>query len=139
MNGFLIDTNVVSELTRETPDRRVASFLSSHHDLWLSVVVLHELDFGVSLLPSGRRRDRIEGALLALENDYEDRILPVGRADAARAAALRAGARQAGRVLELGDALIAGTAAARDLAVATRNVQDFERLGLTAVNPWEAR
>lgn len=138
MSGLLVDTNVISELTRERPDGGVAAFLATQGDLWLSVVVLHELDFGAALLPPGRRRKRIEEMLRALEEEYEDRILPVGRAEAAQASALRSAARQAGRVLDFGDGLIAGTAAARGLAIATRNVGDFEGLGLRVVNPWEA-
>ena len=136
MTGVLLDTNVVSELTRETPDSRVLAFLAGHDDLWLSAVVLHELDFGVGLLPPGRRRDGISAALSAFVTEYEDRILPVGRPEARQAAALRARAHRSGRVLDLGDALIAGTASANDLSVATRNVRDFDGLGLDVIDPW---
>ena len=136
MTGVLLDTNVVSELTRETPDSRVLAFLAGHDDLWLSAVVLHELDFGVGLLPPGRRRDSISAALSAFVTEYEDRIMPVGRSEARQAAALRARAHRSGRVLDLGDALIAGTASANDLSVATRNVRDFDGLGLDVIDPW---
>ena len=51
MNGFLVDTNVVSELTRQAPDARVLAFLRDHDELWLSAIVLHELNFGLDLLP----------------------------------------------------------------------------------------
>ena len=136
MTGVLLDTNVVSELTRETPDARVLAFLTGHDNLWLSAVVLHELDFGVGLLPPGRRRDGISAALSAFVTEYEDRILPVGRSEAGQAAALRARAHRSGRVLDLGDALIAGTASANDLSVATRNVRDFDGLGLDVIDPW---
>ena len=136
MTGILLDTNVVSELTRDAADPGVLVFLAEHDDLWLSTVVLHELDYGVGLLPSGRRRDAISSALAAFVAKYEDRILPVGRLEAAEAATLRVLARRSGRVLDLGDALIAGTAGANDLSVATRNVRDFEGLGLAVVNPW---
>ena len=138
MTGVLLDTNVVSELTRETPDSRVLAFLAGHDNLWLSAVVLHELDFGVGLLPPGRRRDSISAALSAFVTEYEDRILPVGRSEARQAAALRARAHRSGRVLDLGDALIAGTASANDLSVATRNVRDFDGLGLDVIDPWRA-
>ena len=136
MTGVLLDTHVVSELTRETPDSRVLAFLAGHDNLWLSAVVLHELDFGVGLLPPGRRRDGISAALSAFVTEYEDRILPVGRPEARQAAALRARAHRSGRVLDLGDALIAGTASANDLSVATRNVRDFDGLGLDVIDPW---
>ena len=139
MSGFLLDTNVVSELTKEAPDSRVVAFLAAQDDLWLPTIVLHELEFGLNLLPPGRRRNRIRAALSALIREYGDRVLPLDRPEAEQAAALRARARRAGRVLHLADALIAGTAVAHTLAVATRNVADFEGLGVTVINPWEAR
>ena len=137
MTGFLLDTNVVSELTKVTPDSRVVAFLAAQDDLWLSTIVLHELEFGLHLIPPGRRRDRIRVALSALILEYADRVLALDRPEAEQAAALRAQSRRAGRVLHLADALIAGTAKTHDLAVATRNVADFTGLDVTVANPWE--
>ena len=139
MNGFLVDTNVVSELTRDVPDVRVLAFLVDHDDLWLSAIVLHELDFGIGLLPPGRRRDSIGAILSAFVTEYGDRILPVGYSEAIQAAEFRAQKmHSSGRTLDLGDALIAGTAKTNDLAIATRNVRDFENLDLKVVNPWDS-
>ena len=138
MSGFLLDTNVISELTKDAPHARVTGFLADVDDLWLSAVVVHELDFGVELLPPGRRREGIRAALSAFASEYADRVLPVGRPEAERAAALRARAHRAGRVLDMGDALIAGTAAAHALSIATRNVRDFDGLEVDVVNPWDA-
>ena len=137
MSGFLLDTNVVSELTKDVSDSRVVAFLAIQDDLWLSTIVLHELEFGLHLLPLGRRRDRISAALAAFVVEYEDRVLPVGRQEAEQAAALRAQARRSGRVLHVSDALIAGTAKAHGLVVATRNVADFDGLEVDITNPWE--
>ena len=139
MSGFLLDANVISELTKDAPHSGVTGFLAGVEDLWLSTVVLHELDFGVGLLPPGRRRDGIRAALSAFVSEYADRVLPLGRPEAARAAALRARAHRAGRVLDMGDALIAGTAVAHALSIATRNVRDFDGLEVDVVNPWDAR
>ena len=136
MNGFLLDTNVVSELTKSLPDPGVVSFLAEREDLWLSSAVLHELEFGVRCLPPGRRRDSLQDAIAALVASFEDRILPVERKEAENAARLRARAHRSGRVLHLGDALIAGTANAHDIAVATRNVSDFDGIGIKIANPW---
>ena len=136
MSGFLLDTNVVSELTKDVSDSRVVAFLAIQDDLWLSTIVLHELEFGLHLLPLGRRRDRISAALAAFVAEYEDRVL-LGRQEAEQAAALRAQARRSGRVLHVSDALIAGTAKAHGLAVATRNVADFDGLEVDIINPWE--
>ena len=117
---------------------RFSTSLAGHRDLWLSVIVLYELDFGIGLLPSGRRRDDISTAVTMLAAEYEDCILPVGRPEAKQAATLKAQAQRSGRTPDLGDALIAGTALANDLALATRNVRDFEGLGLHAIDPWTA-
>ena len=86
MTGFLLDTNVVSELTEESPDPGVTAFLSEQDDLWLSPVVLHELEFGLQLLPQGRRRDGLRQTLSELIEEYEDQILPLERKEAEWAA-----------------------------------------------------
>ena len=137
MSGYVLDTNVVSETTRELPDRRVVEFLDRPLNAWLPSVVVHELEFGLRLLPQGRRRERLVAAHERIIEAYRERILPLDRSGAEWAARFRAEARGEGRVLDLGDALIAGTARANDLAVATRNVRDFEGFGVEVVNPWE--
>ena len=137
MSGYLIDTNVVSELTKASPDSGVVAFLSEQDNLWLSPVVLHELEFGLQSLPRGRRRDGLQQVLSDFITEFEDRILPLERIEAVWAARLRVEAHLAGRVLHLGDALIAGTAKAHGLSVATRNVSDFDGLDVNVTNPWQ--
>ena len=136
MSGYLIDTNVVSELTKASPDSGVVTFLSEQDDLWLSSVVLHELEFGLLSLPEGRRRDDLQQVLSDFVAEFDNRILPLERIEAEWAARLRAEAHLSGRVLHLGDALIAGTARAHGLAVATRSVRDFDGLDVNVANPW---
>ena len=75
--------------------------------------------------------------LAAFVAKYEDRILPLDRMAAGWAARFRARVHRSGRVLDPGDALIAGTARAHDLSLATRNVRDFDRLHVKVTNPWE--
>ena len=137
MSGYLLDTNVISETMRRVPDVRVVTFLAEQDDLWLSSIVVHELEYGVRRLPQGRRRSGLEADLLRLTTEYEDRILPLDRTGAEWAARFRALAQRSGRTLDLGDALIAGTAKAHDLALATRNITDFNGVDLDLVNPWE--
>ena len=136
MRGILLDANVVSEAVRPVPDARVLSFLRAVTGAWLSVVVLHELEFGLQRLDAGRRRERMQRALAEVVARYGDRVLSVDREGALLAAVMRVQAQRAGRVLHLADALIAGTAMAHDLAVATRNVGDFEGLDVPVINPW---
>lgn len=139
MNGFLLDTNVVSELTRAEPDANVMTFLAEPHDLWLSAIVVHELEFGLQLLPNGQRRDLLSAALSGIVTDNQDRVLPVDKEGAEWAAFFRSQAHRGGRVLDLGDALVAGTARTHDLSVATRNIVDFSGLDVKVFNPWERR
>ena len=139
MSGYLLDTNVVSETMRSVPDARVVTFLAEHDDLWLSSIVVHELEYGVRRLPQGRRRSGLEADLLRFTTEYEDRILPLDRVGAEWAARFRVLAQRSGRTLDLGDALIAGTAKAHDLTVATRNIADFQSADVELVNPWAAR
>ena len=139
MTGYLLDTNVISELTRDVPDPGVVAFLAGRDDVWVSAIVIHEVEFGVRLLPRGRRRDRLSTMQARILSAYAHRILPLDRAGAKWAAEFRAHARRVGRTVDMGDMLIAGIAKANALAVATRNVGDFERLGVEILNPWDTR
>ena len=139
--SILLDTNVVSELIRKAPDPAVTSWVSDHplYDLFFSAVSEAELRFGAAILPPGRRRDTLFLEIDAMLRDaFEDRVLPFD-SDAARAygniAAVR---RSAGRSVAPADCQIAAIAASRDMAVATRNVRDFEDMGIEIVDPWTA-
>jgi len=138
MSGFLIDTNVISELTNAVPSIRVRSFLSTQSDLWFSTVVLHELNYGIELLPQGRKRKRIDSAISKFLAEYMDWVLPVDSSVASQAAVFRAQMHHKGQNLDLADAFIAATAKVNGLCLATRNVQDFEHLPIDLVNPWES-
>ena len=138
MTGVLVDSSLISELTRHAPDARVVSFFVKHDDLWLSAVGLLELKFAVELLPIGEKRDRIHSAITALTSQFEDRILPVDESVANQAAMFRVQQQRAGRKLDLNDALIAGTASVNNLSLATRNVQYFKNLDLSLINPWDS-
>lgn len=137
MTGFLLDTNVVSETTKDHPDPSVIRFLSQQNDLWLSTLVIHELEFGLHLAPQGRRRERLAASLSRILVDYADRILSVDREIAERSARFRAEAVRSGRPPSIIDVLIAGTASVNDMVVVTRNVRDFTNLDIDVINPWE--
>ena len=129
---------MVSELTKEHPNQSVIDYLNVHDDLWLSAIVVEELELGVQLLPEGRRRDGLREWLNLLLADFEGRISPIGRQEAKWVASFQAQVQRSGGELELGDALIAGTAMANDMAIVTRNVRDFGGLNIDIINPWES-
>ncbi len=136
MSGFLLDTNVISELVRPAPDPQVIAFLDALEDGYVSVVTVHELVYGLHRLPDGAKRHALETAVEQFLTLYEDRVLPVGVPEARAAAALRAGQAAIGRTLHLADALIAATALVRGLTLATRNTADFAGLGVALRDPW---
>jgi predicted nucleic acid-binding protein len=139
MNGFLIDTNIPSELTRPRPEARVAAWLESADDgrLYFSVVSLGEIVKGVSKLASGRKRNELEKWLeTTLRPWFGVRILSVDELVARRWGALAAHSERKGRRLKVADGMIAATALVHDLTIVTRNVKDFAGLGVNVFNPW---
>jgi predicted nucleic acid-binding protein len=136
---MLLDTCVVSELARPTPDPRILAWLDSVDDaaLRLSVLTLGEIKKGAELLDDGPRKARVEAWLDELRATFADRILPVDEAVALRWGAISAASRRAGRVRPPVDSLLAATAVCHQLRLATRNVADFEGTGAVVVNPWE--
>lgn len=138
MPGFLIDTNVLSELTRQHPSESVVEFLGSQDRAFLSVVTVEEIRYGVQRLPDGERRRKLIATIDKLLSEYAGSIIPIGVEEADHAGALRARREATGRKLHLADALIAASAAVNGLTLATRNVADFAGLDVAVVNPWEA-
>lgn len=138
---YVLDTNVVSELRKVRlgkADANVAAWAESVDaaDLFVSAITIMELELGVL---SVERRDATQGAMLRawLEQhvvpEFSERTLPVDIAVAQRCARLHVPDRRGER-----DALIAATALVHGMAVATRNVADFQPTGAAIVNPWEA-
>lgn len=136
---IVLDTNVVSEFLRSSPEKQVETWLSVQDGamVYFTAVGEAELRHGVAILPAGRRRalilDAIEGML---EEDFRDRILPFD-SNAARAYSVVAAERRAaGRPISQFDCQIAAIARAHGAAVATRNTVDFEGCGIEVINPW---
>jgi len=136
---ILLDTNVVSAITKPQFDPIMAKFTSNHrlNDLYLPSIVVAEVRFGIRRLPLGRRRDEIEKDF---ENflllGFQNRIVVFDAACAANYAIARATRLAAGRPVSVQDALIGGTALANNATLATRNIADFEGYGLSLINPW---
>ena len=139
IRGFLLDTNVVSELIRSQPEPRVQSWIAAQDDvlLYLSVVTVGELHKGLGLLPPSERWKKLEHWLRQdLTPRFRGRILPVTHAIAERWGALEARCHLNGVGLSTADGMIAATALEHDLTVVTRDAS-FTRLGVMVLNPWE--
>lgn len=139
--GFLLDTNVPSELTRSSPNARVSTWVGAQDSvsLYLSVVSVGEFRKGFCLLPQGRRRMQLEQwleqFLLPL---FGSRILPVTQSIANRWGVLSATCQVRGTPLNTADGMIAATALEHNLTLVTRNVKDFAELRVDLLDPWDA-
>jgi predicted nucleic acid-binding protein len=142
MSGFLIDTNVLSEYNRPGgPDAGVKRWLETtdRQSQHVSAITLAEIQKGIELLAEGERRAQLEQWSDAKPGSLVfGRILPADRQVAGRWASLVAQGARAGRPRFTVDSLIAATALAYDLTIVTRNTRDFEGIGATIINPWEA-
>lgn len=132
--SFLLDTDVISEVSKPQPSPNVVAWLEQAGDTFLSVMTLGELRKGIE---RKRRHDPNHAAMLHLwlegtAAEFDDRIVPVDQAVADAWGHLVARG-----PLPVVDSLIAATALVRNWTVATRNIRDFERCGVTVVNPFE--
>ena len=124
----LLDTNVMSELIRKSPDTAVEAWAAGHalEDLFFSAVGEAELRYGAAILPTGRRRESLVSDIERMLHDaFENRVLPFDREAARSYADIAAMRRSAGRPVAPADCQIAAIAHSRNMAVATRNVRDF--------------
>ena len=138
MNGrpIMLDTNVVSELMREHANARVVQFVGDIEAPLLSVMVLHELAYGVELLPAGARKIRFASLIGAIRAQFASHLVNVEEDDARLSGELRARVERRGGGIRTADALIAASALRRSMRLATRNTKHFLDLGLDLVNPW---
>ncbi len=132
----MFDTNVLSELLRPDADERVVAFVGAQMAPLVSAAVFHELAYGVELLPAGRRRARLSAGIETFRRQFRDHTIVIDGDIAEMAGRLRAGESRSGFSLEAMDALIAASAISASARLATRNIKDFQRLGIELVNPW---
>jgi toxin FitB len=132
---FLVDANVLSEATRPEPDPRVLAWLATHErEIAVDPVILGEIRFGILLLPTGKRRERLERWFQeGVERIY---CLAWDVATGLRWARLLAELRASGLAMPIKDSLIAATAHVHGLAVVTRNRRDFEKAGVEILDPF---
>ena len=137
----LLDTNVVSEMIRKEPNPAVVAWVSGHppQSLFFSAVGEAELRYGAAILPAGQRRETLVADIERMLRDaFEDRVLSFDRKAARAYADIAAMRRSAGLHVPPVDCQIAAIARSRDMAVATRNVGDFQEMEIAVVDPWTA-
>lgn len=136
---YLLDTCVLSELTKQAPNGGVLGFLrdTDEASLRLSVLTLGELEKGVARLPASAKKGALEEWLREIRETYGARILDVTAEVAVEWGRLGARTEAKGRPVPVVDALIAATALVHGLTVVTRNVKDLAGTSVKTQNPWQ--
>ena len=135
---ILVDTNVLSEVTKPRPAPRVIAWLEVNEPaLSVPAIALAELRYGIARLPAGRRRSGLLRFWEATCTQFRGRVVSFDERAAQRYGDMAAALDRAGRRLSVQDGQIAAVALVHGMSVATRNVRDFEAAGVAIVNPWE--
>jgi toxin FitB len=136
---IVVDTNVISELTRQTPAPEVVAWLDSltSGEVATTAITAAELLYGVARLPEGRRRTELSAAVNGLlSDDFDGRVLSFDQLAASRYAQVVSGRERLGQPISIPDAQIAAICSTVRATLATRNVTDFEDTGIEVINPW---
>ena len=136
---ILLDTNVLSALMLREPDLTAVAWLDAQptESIWTTSITVFEIQTGLELLQTGRRREQLETAFEQLLSDEMDqRVQSFDRAAAIEAGRIAAARQRAGLTTEVRDVEIAGIAVARRASLATRNIRHFADLGVDLVDPW---
>jgi predicted nucleic acid-binding protein len=138
---MLVDTNVISELMRPSPNEAVVAWLDAQlaETLYVSAVSVAELLLGIALLSDGRRKAELDRAFREHEEAlFRSRVAPFGEREAKAYPSVVRRARTAGHAISVADGQIAATAEARGWFVVTRDRTPFEAAGLTVIDPWRS-
>lgn len=137
--SYLLDTNVISEPKRKTPDASVLRFLAGidNSRFFISASTIGEIKKGVVKLASGRLKVELEIWFESLRNHYAARILPITESTFLVWGKMFAEFEKKGIVRPTFDSLLEATALEHDLVLVTRNVKNFKDSSVTILNPWE--
>jgi hypothetical protein len=139
MSGLLLDTNVLSELRRPKPERKVVAFVSAKplDQLYISVVTLAELRFGIETVADAARRAELKDWLThKVRPMFEQRVLPVSEDVMLKWRLLVEQGRKARHTFSRPDLIIAATALQHGLTVVSRDISDYQKAGVSVLNPW---
>lgn len=136
---IFLDTNVISETLRKTPDTLVVRWLNAHRfDLAIPSMALAELAYGIERIRPEQRAARLQRRLDGWRRQYARRIFSFDAETALAYAKVMAHAERRGRPMSVPDGIIAAIALVNGGRLATRNLRDFETTGLDLISPWEA-
>jgi len=135
---ILLDTNVISELMKPSPDGQVREWLLSlgEERLAITAITVAEIEYGLHRLPEGKRRSDLGQRFARLAGTLS--VLPLDDLSGGRAGMFRALREHLGLSAAPSDMMIAGIAASVSAGLATRNICDFERLPIVLIDPWKA-
>ena len=139
MTGWLLDTNVLSELRRPKPNARVVQFVSNQSLdlLYVSVVTFAEIRFGIELVKDVHRRGELNGWLThKLRPMFEDRALEITEDIMLTWRLLVEEGRKAGHTFSQPDLIIAATALLHGLTIVSRDTSEYEKANVPVLNPW---
>ena len=141
MTGWLLDTNVLSELRRPRPDARVRKFIAAQRleDLFVSTVTFAEIRFGIEIVSDPiRRAELTEWLTHRVRPLFDQRVLEVSEDVMFKWRLLVEEGRKAGHTFSQPDLIIAATALNHGLTVVTRDTADYARSRVPLFNPWLA-
>lgn len=139
MSGWLLDTNVISELRRPRPQPAVVAFVAAQplERLYLSTVTLAEVRYGIErVADAGRRTELSDWLDLRVRPMFSQRVLAVSEDVMLKWRLLVEDGRRNGHTYSQPDLIIAATALQHGLTVVSRDTSDYERAGVPLVNPW---
>lgn len=136
---IILDTNVVSALMLREPEPAVVEWLNRQppSSIWMTSITLFEIQFGLQIMASGKRRSSLAQSFELLLEKIDDRVAPFDRPAAEAASALSASRNAKGRPVDLRDTMIAGIVISQHATLATRNTPHFADIPSQVVNPWE--
>jgi toxin FitB len=134
---IILDTNVISALMQKSPAKSVVRWLDRQPRtaIWITSITAYEIGFALRILRTGTRPAVMEG-FEELLNRLDERIAPFDTEAAEQAAIVTAVRHKKGYPNDLRDTMVAGIVRAQRATLATRNVERFEGLGASLVNPW---
>jgi len=142
MTGWLLDTNILSELRRPKPEPKVVAFIAAQplELLYISTVTLAEIRFGIELLPDAARRSELNDWLThKVRPMFEQRALPVTEDIMLKWRLLVEEGRKAGHTFSQPDLIIAATGQHHDLTIVSRDTADYLKARVPILNPWVDR